>query len=412
MNNLLPIGAQLKSYNLEALKHDSYAGLMVALLLVPQAIAYAMMAGIPAVYGLYASIFPLFVYSCLGTSPLLSVGPVAAVSIMVFTGLAPVSPPGTGVYVSLVATLTLTVGLMQILFSVLRLGTVFQYIPHSVLKGFMNALALTIILNQLEPLFGVPFQRDLPFILALNDLFNHLGSVKFSVILFSSILFVFYVFLRVKRIPFASLFIIIFSGLVVHFFHIEEFDIQIVGQIKSGFPTWELPSLQVNYLSTILPLAFFIALISFLESFAMGTQLSQNKAKPIDPNQELFALGLANFVGSLTQALPVAGAFSRSAVNKDSKAKSSVSSIFTACFVLLLSSLFTSPLALLPHATLAIIIILAAHKLIDWSSIGRKPIVLTTTITSLIFGLKIGFFIGVGAFLIFWLINNTLSVRK
>ncbi|RSL32341.1 hypothetical protein D7Z54_15710 [Salibacterium salarium] len=403
MDNFFPIKSQLKGYNIQTLKQDSYAGLMVAFLLVPQAIAYAMLAGVPAVNGLYASIFPLFVYSVLGSSALLSVGPVAVVSIMVFTGLAPAASSDEGVFLPLVALLSLTVGLLQILFSVLRFGTLFQYVPAAVLRGFMNALALTIILHQLDPLLGIAFQKKLPFIPTLGDLLRQLSDIQFPILLFSSALLLIYFILRSKGFPSPSLVIVVISAVVVYFFPLKEHGIQLVGTIKAGFPTWEVPELLMSYLPTILPLAFFIALISFLESYTMATQMEKNKKTRIDPNQELFALGLANVTGSCVQAIPVAGAFSRSAVNKDSNAKTSMSSVFSACFVLLLISFFTAPLAYLPHAALAIIIIFAAHKLIHWNSIVTKPLVMITFVSSLVFGLKIGFLTGVGvSILLYW----------
>ncbi|RSL34722.1 hypothetical protein D7Z54_02455 [Salibacterium salarium] len=154
------------------------------------------------------------------------------------------------------------------------------------------------------------------------------------------------------------------------------------------------PLIFINEWKTLFPLSLFIALISFLESYTMATQMEEGTH--IDPNQELFALGLANFSGSFVQAVPVAGAFSRSAVNRDANAKTIISSVFTACFVFLLLLFFTTPLAYLPHAVLAIIIISAAYKLIRWTVIITDPIVTITLMSSLLFGLKIGFFIGTG----------------
>ncbi|WP_240376190.1 SulP family inorganic anion transporter [Bacillus piscicola] len=385
-------------------RQDSYAGFMVALLLIPQAIAYAMAAGVPPAYGLYASIFPLIVYSLAGSSPLLSVGPVAVISIMVFTGLSPIAAPGSALFLSLVAMLTLMTGLLQMAFAVMRLGRLFQSIPPSVLRGFMNALALTIILNQIGPFLGISFQKELPFVPALGDLVHKLPHAEWPVLLFSFVLLGLYYFLRAVRVPSPSLVVVLVSGLAVYFFHLENVGVQLAGPVTSGLPTWEIPTLLLPYVPTLLPLAFFIAVIGFLESFTMATHLPQQQEKKVDPNQELFALGLANCTGSFVNAIPVAGAFSRSAVNKDAGAKTRVSSLFSASCVLFLSMFFAEPLAYLPRAVLAIIIMVAAAKLIDWPSIGKKPLVFITTAASLLLGLQSGFIIGLGAALLSYIL--------
>ncbi|SFE61751.1 SulP family inorganic anion transporter [Alteribacillus iranensis] len=385
---------------LQLWKNDAYAACLVALLLIPQAIAYAMIAGVPAVYGLYASIFPLLVYSLVGSSPLLSVGPVAVVSVMVYTGLTPLAFPGSPLYLALVAFLTLSVGLLQVFFAVVRLGTLFRYVPHSVMRGFINALALTIILHQVSTLTGISFQSELPFLQALADFGRKLVTLQQPVFLFSCLLIVLYVFLRRSRVPSPSLLLVVISSLVVFYFHLEHAGIEKVGAIQSGWPAWDIPDLLVAYVPDILPLAFFIALISFLESYTMAVQLQSDQPSKLDPNQELFALGLANVTGSLVQAFPVAGAFSRSAVNRDARARTRMASLLTALFVLLLSVYFTMPLTYLPLPALAVIIIFAAYRLIHWRSIGTHPIVLITTLSCLTLGLKMGFCIGIGASLL------------
>ncbi|WP_125554127.1 SulP family inorganic anion transporter [Salibacterium salarium] len=163
-----PIQSQTKGYNLKTLRQDSYAGLMVAFLLVPQAIAYAILAGVPAVHGLYASIFPMLVYSLVGSSPLLSVGPVAVVSIMVFTGLASIVSPDAGIYLSVVASLSLMVGMLQILLSVLQFGTLLQFVPSSVL---VQEYPKSVI----QLLSSLPFQSQL-LLVEINKRNIHLSQ--------------------------------------------------------------------------------------------------------------------------------------------------------------------------------------------------------------------------------------------
>ncbi|MBP3951018.1 SulP family inorganic anion transporter [Bacillus suaedae] len=416
-SGLFPIIHQLSKYSRHSFFADLYAAFMVALLLIPQGMAYAILAGLPPVYGLYAAIFPAIIYSLLGSSRQLSVGPVAVIAIMTFTEIAKIATPGSIQYISLVIFLTLLVGLLQMLMAICRVGSLMRYISPSVLRGFTSALALTIILNQLGQLIDVTFAKELPFFFALLDLIKQFPEAQFASVAFTAILIVIYgCSLVVKKVPTTLLFIIS-STLLVSFFTLEDFQIKTIGVIPSGLPDVEFPVLILEHWHILIPLALFISLISFLESFAMAQALNKKAREALDPNQELFALGMANTVGSFFSSFPVAGAFSRSAVSEQAGARTALSSLLAAIMVILALSYLTSAFIHLPQSALAIIIVLAARKLIHLPALSEQwnidtLLVSITFLSSLLLGIKLGFIVGVSLSFVLSIIGKYIVKEK
>lgn len=418
LKTIFPVLDHLSSYQKGDGKRDLIAAIMVASLLIPQSMAYAMLAGLPPVYGFYTAIVPLLIYGLFGTSRKLSVGPVAVVSIMIFAGLADVAPVGSALYLQLVFLTTFLVGIIQIILAIFRTGSLIRFVPSAVIHGFTIALALTIILNQLENILNFSFNKQLPFFFALTDLVSRLHLVDFMSFFFS--LFLVITLLVTKwsnvNVP-VSLWVIIFSMLVTFLTGLSEKGLPVVGMIQSDLPRFSPPALLWGYLPIILPLAFMIAMISYMESIAMAKYLHRDEDGLLRPNQELFTLGLANIVGSCLFCLPIAGAFSRSAVNDQAGARTGLSSLITALVLLVVLLYFHSIFVFLPMAALAVIIIYASIRLINIDLLlGKKVnnpsyiLFLVTLIASLILGLNEGFLLGFVIGLLFTIKNRSVAL--
>ncbi|OLS38951.1 hypothetical protein BTR22_04720 [Alkalihalophilus pseudofirmus] len=400
---MIPLLNQFHNYRVKDVKSDLFAAMMVASLLVPQSMAYALLAGLPPVYGFYSAIIPLFVYGVFGPSRQLSVGPVAVLSIMTFTTVSTLAPIGSPLYLQLVIMTTLLTGLLQLGLSICRAGTLIKWIPGPVISGFTLVLALTIILNQLQHIGNVSFNKELPFFFAVLDFIHSIHLVDWATLLFSSFLFIIYFVTKHTASKLPAVLWLLAAGIIVTY--VMKFDrkgLPVVGEVTSAMPAFIQPAILIEYLPALLPLAVMIALIGYMESIAMVNQLNKKRKEQIKPNQELFTLGLANTIGSFFCCFPVAGAFSRSAVNADSGAKSGLASIFCAVFLLIILTLFTGLFAYLPMAALAIIIIVAAVRLVDVNMmLGRKidrkayGLFVMTAVGCGVFGLIEGFVLGV-----------------
>ena len=362
-------GTHLKQRSLYHLPHatgDLTAGIIVTFLLIPQSMAYASLAGVPLTMGLYAGTFPLLIYAVFGSSKYLSVGPVSVVSLLTFTGLSNLMGVNDHSYIELVIILSLMVGIVQLLMGFFRLGFLLRHIASSVISGFISALALIIIANQLPSLIGItrPAYSNL-FTYAL-ELFGDLPSVHWitASIGLTSLLLILIINKTLSASP-APLVVILASIIVVNFFHLDKAGVEIVGPIPIDLlnlsliiPTWEM-------FSSLLPLAVIISFVSFLESFSVAKSLADKDNEYVNVNQELTGIGLANLTSSFTGSMPVSGALSRSAVNYDSGAKTKLSLVITA-LLMLLAILYMTPLFYyLPKAALAAIIVFAVIKLVN-----------------------------------------------
>jgi SulP family sulfate permease len=357
----------LFSLNGQQMTGDITAGIIVAFLLLPQSMAYAQIAGVPVAMGLYAAAFPLIIYAFIGNSRYLSVGPVSVISLLTFSGVSSIAGTNEVRFLELVILLSLLVGVMQVLLGVLRFGSFFYYVPGALIRGFISAVSLIIIFNQLGALLGMP----LP---GYENIFNHIGEILRhapKLHLFTAgiglgsmlLLIICKKMIRPSPGPFI---VILFSIVLVDIFRLDDFGVDVVGGIPAGeiglillFPAWET-------VLVLLPLAIVISLVSFVESYAVADSLAEKsmEKKNLSPNRELIGLGAANMTSSIVGAIPVAGAISRSAVAYQSGAKTKLALYITAGFMLL-SIYFLTPLFYyLPKAALAAIIILAVTSLI------------------------------------------------
>lgn len=404
LKRIVPILEWLPNYTKEQFKGDLPAGLTAGILLIPQSIAFAMIAGVPTIYGLYASTIPMFLYAIFGTSRQLSVGPVSIVSLMTFTGIAALATPQTMDFVTLTIVLALLVGVIQLLLGVFRLGFLVNFLSHPVVSGFTSASAIIIGLGQLKHLLGINIVRNesvFHIILESIQQFGHVNWIAFG-IGFSGILLIIILKRINKSIP-SPLVAVIYGILLVWAFGWAE-QVKIVGEVPGGLPAFVLPDLTMENLRALLPVALAISIVSFTESIAVAKAMqARHKDYQVSPNQELIALGVTNIGGSLFQSFPTTGGFSRTAVNDQAGAKTQMASIITATLIVV-TLLFLTPLFyFLPKSIVAAVIMVAVYGLIDYKEAvhlwhtdrGDFVMLMVTFLGTLFIGVEEGIAIGV-----------------
>lgn len=366
MKRLFPILSWLPNYKKAFLTGDLSAGFTVGIMLIPQSMAYAMIAGLPPVYGLYAALMPQLIYALMGTSPQLNVGPVAMDSLLVAAGLGALSISGIDTYIAMAIVLALFVGCIQVVLGVLKMGFLVNFLSTPVISGFTSAAALIIGCSQLSHLLGIEVGRSskIQHILAavVNEL-NQLNLYALSVGVIAIILIL--IFRKIsKRIP-AALVVVVLGILAVIIFKLDAKGVEIVAEIPKGLPTFTLPELDLLMLKDLFPIALTLALIAFMEAMSVAKVMERKHKSPLRPNQELIALGTANIVGAFFKSYPTTGSFTRSAINDLSGAKTGLANLISAVIVVL-TLLFLTPLFYyLPSAVLAAIILVAVFGLVE-----------------------------------------------
>lgn len=377
--------AWLREYQLAWLADDFRIAVFATLILIPQALAYATLAGLPAYFGLYASLLPLIVYAFFGSSPVLSVGPVAIISLMTASALAPLALSSEQ-YIQAAALLTLLSAGILLAFAFLRLGAVAYLLSQPVVSGFISGAAVIIIVSQISPLVGIKAQSHAP-LMALYEIILQLPSAfgmtaylgLASLILLIASKFWLAPLLQTLGIKAGTaqllarsfpMLLVAVAGVLTYVFQWQEL-IAVIGKVPAGLPsvqslndTWGLtPQL-------VLP-ALFIALIGFVQSIAIARVAAAKKQQSVDPNKELFGLGMANLSSAFSGGIPVSGSFARTAITMDGGSNSPVANFITAAMVVLLLLWGSSLLAYLPLTVLAATIILAVVNLIDLASLKK-----------------------------------------
>lgn len=421
LSRYIPILQWGLHYQAADLTGDITAGIIVTSLLIPQSMAYAMLANLPPQMGLYASILPLLLYGIFGSSKGLAVGPTAVDSLIVGVGLLQFATRDTPEVFLLAISLAMLVGLLQILMGVLRLGFIVNFLSYPVLSGFLNAAALTIILSQFKHIFGVQLPRSDNFFVGIYNLIQSLGQTNFITLLLGlasmGLLLGFQkplakilqrrnlspsVILPITKA--GPLVIVVLGTLIAWLLQLDQIaEVKIVGDIPQGLPTLGLPNLSIENVRELFPLALILSLVGFVECIATAKSLASKQRQDVDANQELIALGMANLGSSLTGGYPVSAGLSRSAVNFSAGAKTNLSSMITAVLVTIVIVFLTPLLYYLPQACLAAMIIVAASQLVNLQTIKSlwqyyKPDAisfLVTLIIVLVAGIETGILVGV-----------------
>ncbi|MFN5699426.1 MAG: SulP family inorganic anion transporter, partial [Betaproteobacteria bacterium] len=423
----LPILQWRGELNRSTVVDDTLAGLIVTVMIIPQSLAYALLAGLPAQAGLYASIVPLVLYALLGTSRVLAVGPVAVVSLMTAAAVGEFARAGTAHYAEVALALALLSGLMLTVMGLLRLGFVAHFLSHPVISGFITASGLLIAASQLKSLLGVQAGgHNLPEMLgALASQWSQVHGLTVAVGL-GSLAFLLAARSRLKPAlaawglaprtadllsklgPVAA---IIATTAAAAAFDWQAQGLKTVGHIPQGLPPLTLPSWDLALWRDLAMPALLISVVGFVESVSVGQTLAAKRRQRVDPNQELVALGGANLGAAFTGGFPVTGGFSRSVVNFDAGARTPLAGLITAAGILLATLTLTPVLFHLPQATLAATIVVAVWSLVDFQVLQRtwrysRPdfiALLATLVLTLFQGVEVGLVVGVAVSLLLYL---------
>ncbi|MEM5500342.1 sulfate permease [Ahrensia kielensis] len=420
LTRFLPILKWGQEYNRSALSNDLVAALIVTIMLIPQSLAYALLAGLPPEAGLYASIAPILLYAIFGTSRSLAVGPVAVVSLMTAAALSHIVEQGTMGYAVAALSLAALSGLILLGMGLFRLGFVANFLSHPVISGFITASGIIIAASQIKHILGVNADGHnlLELVISLGQ---HLSETNWITAIIGILATGFLFWVRkglkpvlqkmglssgitgvlVKTGPVA---VVVVTTLAVWGFNLADKGVKIVGEVPQSLPPLTLPSFSPDLLGQLLLPAFLISIIGFVESISVAQTLAAKRRQRIDPDQELIGLGAANIGASLTGGFPVTGGFSRSVVNFDAGAETPAAGAFTAVGLAIAALALTPLIYFLPKATLAATIIVAVLSLVDFSILKRSwnyskadfSAVLTTILVTLGLGVEAGVSAGVG----------------
>lgn len=405
IQQFFPLFEDLQHYSKQTLRYDVIAGLTVGVMIIPQAMAYAVLAGLPPIYGLYGGLLPLFLYAFLGSSRQLSIGPVAVSAILVAEGLSQFSEPFSPEFVGFAITAGLLIGILQTLFGLIRLGFLVNFLSHPVIAGFTSAAAIIIIVSQLSDLLGFKIPRSPHLYDNLVYAFQHIGQSNWiSVSMCLSAIVLMLLIKKWNRTIPSALIVVILGTLLSYCFDLPASGLAIVGTVPSGLPGFQLPTLDFATIEQLYPTVITVTIIGIVESIGIAKALeAKHNTYIVRPNQELLALGIAKIGGAFFQALPTSGSFTRSAINNEAGAKTNIAAL-TTVLVIILTLLFLTPIFYyLPKAILAAIILMAVRNLIDYKEaihlwhIHRPDFVLMmiTFVATLAFGIEEGVLAGV-----------------
>ncbi|MCH8550358.1 MAG: solute carrier family 26 protein [Natronospirillum sp.] len=373
LRHWMPVFQWLPGYQKNYLRGDVLAGVTVAMMLIPQAMSYALLAGLPPYVGLYASVVPLLLYAVFGTSRELAVGPTALQALLVASGLAVLADGSASQYLALAVMLALMVGIIELLMGLARLGYLANFLSQPVISGFTSAAALIIGFSQLQHLIGVDLPRTdnlLALIWMTLQQWQALNPVALLIGAGSIGLLVVLRWLN-PLIP-GPLLGVAVATLVVWLLRLDsQAGVDIVGVVPSGLPTPAFPVVEWSLVVDLVPIALTIALIGLVESIAVARRIANEHGYDVSPDRELVALGVANMGAALSQAMPVTGSFSRSAVNTRAGARTGLAGIITAGMIAAVLLAGTSLLHFIPTAALAAVIMVAVAGLLDFRIVGR-----------------------------------------
>lgn len=399
----------LPNYDSQKFGGDLTAGLTTGVMFIPQGMAYAVIAGVPPIYGLYAGVIPLLIYPLLGTSKNLSVGPVAIDMLIVAAGVSLIAEPNTDRYIALTILLTMMAGGMQLLMGSMRLGSVLNIFSRPVIAGFTLAAPIIIAFSQLNYLFGVDLSQTQYIFVIIEEFIWQLEDIHMQTFLWGmGAILIMAVFRYWKPIFPISVVIVILSIILSWIIDVANAGIQVVGDIPMGLPPFSLPDINFNNMRELLPTALTLALVQFMSVASLGQTFAKRHNYIIDANHELVAIGASNFFGSFFKSIPVSGSFSRSAASEQANVQTPLANIITSS-VIIATLLFLTPVFyFLPMPILAAIIIVASINLIDigeFKALYRTKrsegfIAIFTAGCTLLIGIQEGILLGIVASMI------------
>lgn len=419
LSRYLPILSWGKTYNQLSLTNDLVAAVIVTIMLIPQSLAYAMLAGLPPQMGLYASILPITLYAIFGTSRALAVGPVAVVSLLTAASISRIAAPGSEEYIFAAITLAFLSGVFLLAMGIFRLGFMANFLSHPVIAGFITASGIIIAASQLKNIFGIEAHGH-NLVQILSSMSGYLGEINWITATIGILTAAFLLWVRKGLLPLlrglglpkrtaeiiakaGPVAAIVATTLLVWAFDLKSAGVKIVGAVPQSLPPLTVPGFSLELWTSLLSSAVLISVIGFAESISVAQTLAAKKWQRIDPDQELIGLGAANIGAAFTTGFPVTGGFSRSAVNYDAGADTPAAGAYTAAG-LMFASLFLTPLIFfLPKATLAATIIVAVLSLVDFSILGKAwryskadfIAVAATMFCTLVVGVEVGVITGV-----------------
>jgi len=404
LHKYIPLFDWIRSYDKSDLRGDLIAGITVGVMLIPQSMAYAVLAGLPPVYGLYASVFPMIIYGILGTSRELAVGPAAIICILIVAGVSEFAEVGSDRFIQMAILTAFGVGILQLAMGVLKMGFIVNFLSHPVNSGFISASALIIAVSQLGSLLGLDLEKSAKVYETAAEVALSIGDIHPATALLGVVSLIFLIGFKYWKKRFPAALVVVAAGIMFTWlFNLDTSGVSIVGSIPEGMPSLSTTFINISDLQQLIPLILIISLVAYVQSIAIAKLMASKKGYRIDSNQELIALGAANIGGAFFQAFPTTGGFSKTAVNEQSGGKSGISAITTAVLIGL-TLLFLTPLFYyLPKAILAAIIISAVVGLFDlrrmvylWRADKRDlSMLLITFFATIIIGIEEGIAIGV-----------------
>ncbi|WP_152206662.1 SulP family inorganic anion transporter [Marinobacter changyiensis] len=417
----------LRSYNRNLLASDASAAIIVTILVIPQSLAFALLAGLPPEAGLYASILPAMAYAIFGTGNTLAVGPVALISLMSAAAVGDVAEAGTAGYAVASVALALVSGLMLLIMGLLRLGFLSNFISHPVISGFITASGLLIAASQLRHIFGIELAGDNLIELA-QSFWLSTGAVHGPTLLVGMLALVFlylvrhYLALGLSRLGIEArisgmlvrsgpIIAVVVATSLAAIMNLDDLGLSVVGDVPSGLPALGMPDGPLALFQALLVPAFLISIVTFVESVSLAHKLAARRKERISPDQELLGLGAANIASALSGGFAVAGGFSRSIVNFDAGARTPAAGALTAVCIGVVTFFFTSLFYYLPHAILGATVIIAVLTLVDVTVIRQTwmyskhdgAALISTLAVTLLIGVTAGILTGIALSLILYL---------
>lgn len=416
LNSLFPFLLWFRQVNRESVKADLIAGLTGAVIVLPQGVAFATIAGLPPEYGLYTAMVTPIVAALFGSSHHLISGPTTAISIVVFSAISNYAEPGSSEFISLALTLTLLAGIYQLAFGLARLGTLVNFVSHTVVIGFTAGAAILIATSQIKHVLGIDLPKGESFLHTWVDIFNLAGDINWyvMVIAFATLITAVLTKKFFPRMPNLLVGMIV-GSLIAYYFSFSVEGIALVGEIPGRLPPLSSPDFSLATIQTLAPEAFAVALLGLIEAVSISQAIATRSNQQINANQEFVGQGLSNMVGSFFSSYAGSGSFTRSGINFNAGAKTPLSAIFAAISLMLIILLIAPLTAYLPIAAMGGVILIVAYNLIDFHHIrqiignsrSETAILATTFFATLFLELEFAIYLGVILSLVFFLAKTS-----